>query len=130
RRHVIVLVVDECYAEISDRTPPPRALETCHALGTGFDNVAAFHSPSKRSSAPGVRSGFCAGHAELMRQFVRLRNYASTATPLPLDAAAAALWQDDAHVVENRERYRRKFDVADQVLGGRPGYYRPPGGFF
>ena len=130
RRHDIVLIVDECYAEIYDRQPPPGALEVCQAMGTGFDNVAVFHSLSKRSSAPGVRSGFCAGDPDLMRQFVRLRNYASTATPLPLDAAAAALWRDDAHVVENRERYRRKFDVADQIMGGRPGYYRPPGGFF
>ena len=130
RRHDIVLIVDECYAEIYDREPPPGTLEVCHAMGTGFDNVAVFHSLSKRSSAPGVRSGFCAGDGELMRQFVRLRNYASTATPLPLDAAAARLWGDDAHVVENREAYRRKFDVVDQIMGGRPGYYRPPGGFF
>ncbi len=130
RRHDIVLAVDECYAEIYGETPPPGALEVANAMGAGFANIAVFHSLSKRSSAPGVRSGFCAGDPELMRQFVRLRNYASTATPLALDAAATALWQDDAHVVENRARYRQKFDIADQILGGCPGYYRPPGGFF
>jgi succinyldiaminopimelate transaminase len=134
RRHDFVLAVDECYAEIWDQAPPPGALEACAALGPGakslFDNVVVFHSLSKRSSAAGLRSGFVAGDPVLIGHFKHLRDYGGCQVPLPIQAAAAALWRDEAHVEENRARYRRKFDIAETALGGRFGFYRPQGGFF
>jgi len=130
RRHDFVLAVDECYAEIYDRVPPPGALEACAALGEGFDRVVVFHSLSKRSSAAGLRSGFVAGDPELIGQFRHLRDYGGCQVPLPIQAAATALWRDEAHVEENRARYRRKFDIAEAAIGGRFGFYRPQGGFF
>jgi succinyldiaminopimelate transaminase len=125
-----VLAVDECYAEIWDRAPPPGALEACAALGDGFANVLVFHSLSKRSSAAGLRSGFVAGDPELIAEFAHLRDYGGCQLPLPVQAASAALWRDEAHVEENRTRYRRKFDIAEAALDGRYGFYRPAGGFF
>jgi succinyldiaminopimelate transaminase len=130
RRHDFVLVVDECYAEIYDRAPPPGGLEACAALGEDLRNVVVFHSLSKRSSAAGLRSGFVAGDPELIAGFLRLRNYGGTQVPLPLQAAAAALWREETHVEENRAAYRRKFDAAEAVLEGKLGFYRPAGGFF
>ncbi len=130
RRYDFVLAVDECYAEIYDRAPPPGALEACAALGAGFENVVVFHSLSKRSSAAGLRSGFVAGDSRLIGRFSHLRSYGGCQVPLPIQAAATALWRDEAHVEENRARYRRKFDIAEAAIGGRFGFYRPEGGFF
>lgn len=132
RTHGFALAVDECYAEIYDRTPPAGALEVALARGgeAPLANLLVFHSLSKRSSAAGLRSGFVAGDPRLLRAFARLRSYANAGTPLPAFAAAAALWTDEAHVVANREAYRRKFDAAEAALGGKFGFYRPPGGFF
>ena len=92
--------------------------------------MLVFHSLSKRSSAPGLRSGFVAGDPELIARLVRLRAYASPVQPLPLLAAATALWRDEAHVEANRVRYRAKFDLAQRRIGNRFGFYRPAGGFF
>ncbi|TNE35827.1 MAG: aminotransferase class I/II-fold pyridoxal phosphate-dependent enzyme, partial [Alphaproteobacteria bacterium] len=83
-----------------------------------------------RSSAAGLRSGFCVGEEALIKAFLDLRSYAGAASPLPVCAAATALWNDDAHVEENRALYRRKFDIAEEIFGTRLGFYRPPGGFF
>jgi N-succinyldiaminopimelate aminotransferase len=130
RKHDFVLVVDECYSEIYDTTPPPGALEACAEIGNGYSNVLIFHSLSKRSSAASLRSGFVAGDANLIEAFRRLRCFSGATLPLPLQAASAALWNDEAHVDENRRKYRTKFDVAERVLEGRYGYYRPGGGFF
>ncbi|HEY4635492.1 MAG TPA: aminotransferase class I/II-fold pyridoxal phosphate-dependent enzyme, partial [Rhodospirillales bacterium] len=94
REHDFVLVADECYAEIYDRDPPPGALQACAALGEGFDNVLVFHSLSKRSSAPGLRSGFVAGDDKLIKPFKRLRNYVGPQVPMPAIAASTALWRD------------------------------------
>ncbi len=130
RQHDFVLVADECYAEIYDREPPPGALQACAAMGDGFANVLVFHSLSKRSSAPGLRSGFVAGDETLIKPFRRLRNYVGPQVPMPAIAASTALWRDEAHVEANRALYRRKFTVAEDILGGRFGFYRPAGGFF
>jgi aspartate/methionine/tyrosine aminotransferase len=135
REYDFVLAVDECYAEIYDRVPPAGALEACAALGGGlsnglFDNVVAFHSLSKRSSAAGLRSGFVAGDPKLIGHFKHLRDFGGCQVPLPIQAAATALWRDEAHVEENRARYRRKFDIAEAAIGGKYGFYRPDGGFF
>lgn len=130
RKYGFVLAMDECYSEIWDKAEPAGALEACAALGGSVDNVVVFHSLSKRSSAPGLRSGFVAGDAKVMAMFGRLRSYGGAATPLPILAAATALWRDEVHVEENRALYRAKMDIAERLLGNRPGFARPEGGFF
>ncbi len=129
RAYDFVVAVDECYAEIYDREPPPGALEACARDGD-VANVVAFHSLSKRSSVPGLRSGFAAGDPDLMARFRELRAYGSATTPRPVYEAATALWRDSAHVEANRALYREKFDIAERILDGRFDFYRPPGGFF
>ena len=124
------LVMDECYADIYDRAPPDGVLQACQALGGGLESIIAFHSLSKRSSLPGLRSGFAVGDPVLIDRFRRLREYAAVAPPPTTAAVAIECWTDEAHVAANRELYRRKFDAAEQHLAGRHGFYRPPGGFF
>ena len=130
REHDFVLVFDECYSEIYDSAPPPGGMEACAALGGSLDQVLVFQSLSKRSSAPGLRSGFVAGDERLIQAFKRVRDYGGAPPPLPLLAAAEALWRDEAHVEDNRALYRRKFDMAEELLDGRFGFYRPAGGFY
>jgi aspartate/methionine/tyrosine aminotransferase len=133
REHGFVVVFDECYAELYDREPPAGALEVLAAMDAGdgwLDNVLVLHSLSKRSSAAGMRSGFAVGDPAAIAALNRLRLNGTACTPMPLQAAAAALWNDEAHVELMRERLRARFDLADRHLGGHPGYYRPPCGFF
>lgn len=130
RQYDFVLVVDECYAEIYDRVPPAGGLQAAAALGDGFDNVLVFHSLSKRSNSAGMRSGFVAGDPNLIKLFRRLRNYVGPQLPLPAIAASEALWRDETHVVEIRDFYRQNFDIAEELLKGKLGFYRPDGGFF
>ena len=89
-----------------------------------------FHSLSKRSSAAGLRSGFVAGDPDLLAAFARLRSYGAAVQPLPILAAATALWQDEGHVSASRALYQAKFDLADRCLAGLFDYVRPDGGFF
>ena len=125
RRHDFVLAVDSCYGDIYGETPPPGVFEVCADGDLG--HLIAFHSLSKRSNVPGLRSGFVAGDADLIADFARLRSYSGGASPLPVLAAAAALWGDEAHVEESRALYRRKFDLAEERLAG---FTRPDGGFY
>jgi N-succinyldiaminopimelate aminotransferase len=130
RRHDFVLASDECYSEIYDAAPPAGAMQACARLGGSLDHVLVFHSLSKRSGVPGLRCGFVAGDAEVIAAFTHLRSYGGATLPLPILAAGAALWRDEAHVEENRAGYRAKNDAAERLLGGRFGFQRPPGGFF
>jgi len=130
RRHNFILCMDECYADIYNGAPPKGVLQACQQLGGGVQNVIAFHTLSKRSSAAGLRSGFVTGDAEVIARFHKIRNYSAAGMPLPILAASAALWADDAHPAENRRLYQAKFDIADRVLGNRYGYRRPDAGFF
>ncbi len=130
RRHDFVILFDECYSEIYQRDAPPGGMQAIAALGGGMDNVLVFNSLSKRSSAPGLRSGFVAGEPRLIKRFTRLRDYGGAPPPLPLLAAATSLWGDEAHVAESRALYRRKFEMAERALGGRCGFYIPEGGFY
>jgi N-succinyldiaminopimelate aminotransferase len=130
REHRFLLIVDECYAEIYTDRPPAGGLEAAVALDGRLECVIVFHSLSKRSSAAGLRSGFAAGDPDVIAGFTRLRSYGAAVQPLPVLAAATALWQDEAHVAVNRTLYREKFDLADQRLAGELDYYRPDGGFF
>ncbi len=130
RKHDFVLISDECYSEIYDVSPAPGALEACAALGGSLKNVLVFNSLSKRSSAPGLRSGFVAGDPELISKFNKLRSHGGAVQPVPILNASIALWNDEAHVIENRKLYSEKFDDAAQVFGNKFGFYRPDGGFF
>ena len=130
RAHDFILVFDECYSEIYDRDPPPGGIEACAALGGSLDNVIIMNSLSKRSSVPGLRSGFVVGEPALIARFKQVRDYGGAPPPLPLLATATALWGDETHVEENRALYRAKFDLADRILSNRLGYYRPAGGFY
>ncbi|MFM2129256.1 MAG: hypothetical protein RL477_802, partial [Pseudomonadota bacterium] len=126
--------VDECYSEIYDREAPPGALEAAASFGArrdqALEHLVIFNSLSKRSSAPGLRSGFVAGGATAIADFARLRNFASCQTPLPIVTVAERLWRDEDHVAATRAAYRLRFDVAEKLLAGRYGFYRPDGGFF
>jgi aspartate/methionine/tyrosine aminotransferase len=125
RRFDIMMFVDECYSEIYADAPPPGALEVAAQTG-GFANVVSFNSLSKRSNVPGLRSGFCAGDADFLARFAAFRNVACPQMPLPIQAASAALWSDEAHVEESHALYREKFALAENILGIAP----PEGGFF
>jgi N-succinyldiaminopimelate aminotransferase len=130
RDYEFTLIVDECYTEIYTEAAPVGALEAAISLGGGLDGVLVFHSLSKRSNAAGLRSGFVAGDPNLLTAFARLRSYGAAVQPLPVVAAATALWQDEQHVSANRALYRAKFDWADHCVDGRFDYVRPDGGFF
>ena len=130
REHDFLLVSDECYSELYIGEPPTGAAEACAALDGSFRNIAIMNSLSKRSSAPGLRSGFIASDPGLIRRFARLRDYGGAPPPLPLLAAATALWSDEDHVVANRAVYAEKYEVAANILKGRMGYYTPEGGFY
>jgi N-succinyldiaminopimelate aminotransferase len=127
RRHGFMLFCDECYSEIYTRAPPPGILE---AAGDRFENVVLFQSLSKRSNLPGLRIGFVLGDRRFMAKFLELRSVAAPQVPLPAQEVAVAAYADEAHVERNRDLYRQKFDLVDQIIGGRYGYGRPDGGFF
>ena len=134
RRHKFLLLVDECYSEIYDRSeenaPPPSVLEVLSPDTIKDAPVIAFHSLSKRSNLPGLRSGFCVGGEQAMAQFANIRQVAGPQSPIPAQRAAALAWADDQHVVENRALYHQKFDLAEKILGNEHGFFRPAGGFF
>lgn len=123
RRHGFLLAVDECYAEIWTQDPPTGALE---GLEGDHTNVVVLHSLSKRSNAPGLRSGFIAGDQRVISAFEKLRSYGGPTMPLPIQAASTACWNDQGHVEENRALYDQKFEIAEKLLG----ITRPEGGFF
>ena len=139
RQYDFVLVFDECYAEIyNGQQAPAGGLQACAELAREqpefadepFDQVVVFHSLSKRSSAPGLRSGFAAGDPKIIAKLLQVLEFGGTASPLPIMAAATALWSDESHVKEIRETYRKNFVLAEQIIGGRYHNYRPDGGFF
>ena len=112
-----VLLNDECYSEIYMNTPPPSLLEAAKACGNGnFKNIVVINSISKRSSAPGLRSGFIAGDATLLEAYMQYRTYVGCASPLPLQHAAAVAWSDEAHVEKSRALYKANFLLAKELL--------------
>ena len=129
-RHDFRLLCDECYSAIYLDVPPPGALAAAAAAGADPERVLVFNSLSKRSSVPGLRSGFAAGGPQTIAAMKRLRAYGGAPLPLPLQRAAAALWGDEGHVALARASYAARFAVAEAVLAGFPGYARPAGGFF
>ncbi len=117
-KYDFVLINDECYSEIYTSEPIPSLLEASRYVGnTDFKNILVINSISKRSSAPGLRSGFIAGDAEILKEYMNYRTYIGCASPLPLQSAAAAAWNDEEHVALSREIYKNNFKIAKEILG-------------
>jgi N-succinyldiaminopimelate aminotransferase len=132
-QHDFVIASDECYADLFDdeSAPPPSLLGAAAAIGnSAFTRCMTFHSLSKRSSLPGLRSGFVAGDARLIKPFLLYRTYHGCAMPVPTQKASVSAWSDDAHVIANRALYRRKFDRVLPVLNPVVRADRPAGGFY
>ncbi len=128
-----VVVSDECYAEIylDEQDPPPGLLEASEALGNSdFKRCLVFHSLSKRSNLPGLRSGFAAGDAELIEIFFRYRTYHGCAMSPTVQAASMAAWGDEHHVIENRRLYREKFTAVTAVLSTVLSFPKPRASFY
>ena len=118
-RYGFVLGCDECYSELylDESAPPPGLLQVAHATGRdGFERCVVFHSLSKRSNVPGLRSGFVAGDKTLLAQYSKYRSYHGVALPFSTQLASIAAWKDEAHVRENRELYRAKFEKIVPIL--------------
>jgi len=117
-KHDFVLLNDECYVDLYLDEPLPSLLNASIEAGNeSFKNVLIINSISKRSSAPGLRSGFIAGDAEILKEYMVYRTYVGCASPLPLQHAAAAAWADQTHVDGFRAKYKKNFEVAKEVLG-------------
>jgi N-succinyldiaminopimelate aminotransferase len=116
-RHGFVIASDECYSEIYFREEPPLgALQAASQLGRGFERLVSFTSLSKRSNVPGMRSGFVAGDAAMIRQFLLYRTYHGSAMSGVVQAASIAAWGDEQHVAQNRALYREKFARVTPML--------------
>ncbi len=129
-KHDFQIFADECYSEIWRSAPPPGILEVAEEAGADPERVVAFHSLSKRSNLPGLRSGFVAAGPQSMNRLRKLRAFAGAPLPLPLQRVAEAAWSDEAHVTASRALYQQKFDLADRIFAGMQGYSSPEGGFF
>ena len=130
-RHGFVIASDECYSEIYFRDEPPLgSLEAATKLGRDFRNLIAFTSLSKRSNVPGMRSGFVAGDAAIMKQFLLYRTYHGSAMSPVVQQASIAAWNDEAHVVANRDKYRAKFAQVTPVLAQVLDVALPDAGFY
>ncbi len=129
-KHDFRVFADECYSEIWRNAPPPGALQVAAEIGADPERVCVFHSLSKRSNLPGLRSGFVAGGAESIARIRQLRSFAGAPLPLPVQRVSERAWADEAHVVENLSLYQQKFRMADQVFAGVQGFQNPEGGFF
>jgi len=129
-RHGFIIAADECYSEIYLDRPPLGALQAAHELGRGYERLLVFSRLSKRSNAPGMRSGFVAGDADLIRKFLLYRTYHGSAMSLAVQAASIAAWQDERHVEENRRLYAEKFARVLPMVRPPLAATRPQGGFY
>ena len=130
-RHGFVIASDECYSEIYFREEAPLgSLEAATKLGRGFKNLVAFTSLSKRSNVPGMRSGFVAGDEALLKAFLLYRTYHGSAMSPMIQRASVAAWNDEAHVVANRELYRTKFAQVTPVLQAALDVQLPDAAFY
>ncbi|MDY1046883.1 succinyldiaminopimelate transaminase [Pseudomonas coleopterorum] len=128
-----VIAADECYSELyfDEDAPPPGLLTACAELGrSDFKRCVVFHSLSKRSNLPGLRSGFVAGDAQILKAFLLYRTYHGCAMPVQTQLASIAAWQDEAHVLANRDLYREKFDAVLDILTPVLDVKRPDGSFY
>jgi N-succinyldiaminopimelate aminotransferase len=128
-----VIASDECYSELyfDEQNPPAGLLQACAELGRDdFARCVVFHSLSKRSNLPGLRSGFVGGDAKILEKFLLYRTYHGCAMPVPTQLASLAAWQDETHVIDNREAYRRKFDAVLAILDGVLEVAKPDASFY
>ena len=133
QRHGFLVASDECYSELyaDEGAPPPGLLQAAHAMGNpAFERCVVFHSLSKRSSVPGLRSGFVAGDARVLAQFRLYRTYHGCAVSELVQQASIPAWQDEAHVVENRRLYREKFARVVPILAQVLDVRAPAGAFY
>lgn len=133
QRFDFIIAADECYSEIyfDEHAPPPGLLQAAiHAGLDDFRHCLVFHSLSKRSNVPGLRSGFVAGDAQIIKQFLRYRTYHGCAMPPAAQAASIAAWSDEYHVVENRKIYREKFAAVLDILTSAMAISQPMAGFY
>ena len=129
-RHGFVIASDECYSEIYCGEPPLGALQAASRLKRSYEGLVVFSSLSKRSNAPGMRSGFVAGDAGLIKKFLLYRTYHGSAMSLPVQAASVAAWNDEAHVEENRRLYAEKYRAALPRVRAPLRTEMPGGGFY
>jgi len=132
-RHGFVIASDECYSEIyfDEAAPPLGALQAARQLGRDdYRGLVVFSSLSKRSNVPGMRSGFVAGDAALLRRFLLYRTYQGCAMSPPIQQASIAAWNDEAHVAENRRLYREKFAAVTPLIAAHLQTQRPDAGFY
>lgn len=132
-KYDFVIASDECYSELYDdeSNPPVGLLESAYRMGnTSFKRCVVFHSLSKRSNAPGLRSGFVAGDADILGQYFQYRTYHGCAMPLPTQQASIKAWLDETHVIENRRLYREKFAAFIEILSDVCDINKPPAGFY
>lgn len=132
-KYDFVIASDECYSELyfDEQTPPAGLLQACAELGRDdFARCVVFHSLSKRSNLPGLRSGFVAGDARILEKFLLYRTYHGCAMPVPTQLASVTAWQDEQHVRENRAVYRKKFDAVLEILDGTLDVVKPDASFY
>ena len=129
-KHDFIIFADECYSEIWRNAAPTGILEVAQATGADPERVFTFHSLSKRSNLPGLRSGFVAGGSKGIAQIRKLRSFAGAPLPLPIQKVSEAAWNDDQHVAASLALYHAKFDAADAIFAGLQGIKTPEGGFF
>ena len=133
RRYDFIIASDECYSEIyfDESNPPAGLLEAAQACGNSdFSNCMVFHSLSKRSNLPGMRSGFVAGDAELIKFYQLYRTYHGCAMPPPHQDGSIAAWQDEEHVKQNRQLYVSKFAAVIDILKPVINVNLPDAGFY
>lgn len=129
-KHDFKIFADECYSEIYRDAAPVGALQVAREIGADPERVVIFHSLSKRSNLPGLRSGFAASGPKNIAAIKQLRNYSGAPNPTPLQDVATAVWADEDHVDINRNLYREKYKAADAIFGDVSGYAPPQAGFF
>jgi N-succinyldiaminopimelate aminotransferase len=132
-RFDFVIASDECYSELyfDEEQPPLGLLQVCAQMGRhDFKRCVVFHSLSKRSNLPGLRSGFVAGDADILKPYLLYRTYQGCALPVPTQLASIRAWRDETHVRENRALYRQKFDAVLEILQGHLDVSRPDAGFY
>ena len=129
-KYDFIIFADECYSEIYRDIPPPGFMEISGKLGANPNRVVTFHSLSKRSNLPGLRSGFAASGEQNIKRMKQLRAYSGAPIPEPLQHISASVWNDEEHVIENRKIYEKKYDFADKIFADFDGYFSPAAGFF
>ena len=129
-RYDFKIFADECYSEVYRDEAPVGAIDVAAEMGADPERVVIFHSLSKRSNLPGLRSGFMAGGPDSIARARQLRAYSGAPVPLPLQRASETVWADEAHVIENRRLYGEKYLAADKIFAGVNSYKGPEAGFF